>query len=90
MKKQVVPLLGACVALWAAEPAKYDYRVLATNKTSTMEKEMNEAADAGYVFYGVMGGGTFAGGKKVVVVMGKDVSRPTPARRNQFLGLMVG
>jgi hypothetical protein len=32
-----------------------DYRVLATNKTSTMQKEMQEAAEAGFQFSGVMG-----------------------------------
>jgi len=50
---------------------KIDYRVLATSKTSTMEKEMNEAAAAGFVFASVMGGETSVGGKEVVVVMAK-------------------
>jgi len=31
-----------------AQPAeKVEYRVIATSKTSTMEKELNEAAEAG-------------------------------------------
>jgi hypothetical protein len=47
------------------------YRVLATNKTSTMQKEMNEAADAGFRFGGVMGGDTSFGGSEVVVIMSK-------------------
>jgi hypothetical protein len=46
-----------------------DYRVLATNKTSTMQKEMNEAAEAGFRFGGVMGGETSFGGSEVVVIM---------------------
>lgn len=50
---------------------KIDYRVLASSKTSTMQKEMNEAADAGYVLSQVMGGETAMGGKEVVVVMAK-------------------
>jgi len=50
-------------------------RVLATNKTSTMQKEMNEAADAGFRFAGVMGGDTAFGGSEVVVIM----SRPANA-----------
>ena len=33
-----------------------DYRVLATEKTSTMQKELNEAGAAGYRFKTVMGG----------------------------------
>jgi hypothetical protein len=52
--------------------SRYDYRLLATNKTSTMQKEMNEAAGAGYRFEGVMGGETAFGGSEVVVVMSKD------------------
>ena len=55
----------------AAEDA-YDYRVLATEKTSTMEKELNEAADAGYRIEKVMGGKTGFGGSEVVVVMSKS------------------
>lgn len=56
--------------------AQVDYRVLATSKTSTMEKEMNEAGAAGYKFVSVMGGETAVGGKEVVVLMqkGGDVS----------------
>jgi len=44
-------------------------RLLATNKTSTMEKEMNEAAEAGFRFADVMGGETSFGGSEVVVIM---------------------
>ena len=52
------------------------YRVLATNKTSTMQKEMQEAAAAGLRFVAVMGGETAFGGNEVVVVMQKTpVSR---------------
>jgi hypothetical protein len=47
------------------------YRVLATNKTSTMQKELNEAADAGFRFGAVMGGETSFGGNEVVLVMQK-------------------
>jgi hypothetical protein len=46
-----------------------DYRVLATNKTSTMQKELNEAAEAGFQFGGVMGGETSFGGSEVVTIM---------------------
>jgi hypothetical protein len=67
-------MLLVCLAIATASAAdllKYDYRVLATNKTSTMEKEMNEAADAGYAFQAVMGGESAFGGNEVVLVMGK-------------------
>jgi hypothetical protein len=49
--------------------AEYDYLLLATNRTSTMQEEMQEAAESGYVFAGVMGGDTSFGGSEVVVVM---------------------
>lgn len=42
------------------------FRVLATNKTSTLEKELNEAAAQGYIFEAVMGGETLAGDEVVV------------------------
>ena len=47
----------------------YEYLVLATTRTSTMEREMNEAAEAGYRFQGVMGGETAFGGSEVVSIM---------------------
>jgi hypothetical protein len=55
------------VAAAQAQPA-IEYRVLATTKTSTMEKEMNEASEAGFQFQAVMGGDTEFGGSEVVVV----------------------
>ena len=59
----------AVVCVGNAAYAQQDVRVLATNKTSTMQKEMNEAAEAGYRFAAVMGGDTAFGGSEVVVVM---------------------
>ncbi len=55
---------------------KWDYRVLATNKTSTMQRELGEAADAGYRFQGVMGGETAFGGSEAVVVMSRNPEQP--------------
>jgi hypothetical protein len=58
--------------------AQNDIKVLATNKTSTLEKEMNEAADAGYRFAAVMGGETSFGGSEAVVIMTRgDHGSPT-------------
>lgn len=54
-----------------AEAQTSTYRVLATSKTSTMQKEMQEAGDAGYRFVAAMGGDTAIGGKEVVVLMEK-------------------
>ncbi len=49
--------------------AGYDYLLLAANRTSTMQREMQETAGEGYRFAGVMGGDTSFGGSEVVVVM---------------------
>lgn len=58
--------------LIAAAQTNVEYRVLATNKTSTMQKEMQEAAEAGFRFGDVMGGDTAFGGSEVVVIMVRD------------------
>ena len=50
---------------------EFQYKLLATNKTSTMQKEMNQASEEGYRFAGVMGGETAFGGSEVVVIMSK-------------------
>ena len=66
--------LAIVTAVFIATPVLaqgIDYRVLATSKTSTMEKEMNEAGAAGFKFAAVMGGETAAAGKEVVVLMQK-------------------
>lgn len=66
---------GKTAAAVATPQSRVEYRLLATNKTSTMQKEMNQAADAGYRFGGVMGGETSFGGSEVVVIMYKDPAR---------------
>jgi hypothetical protein len=65
-----------CGLTFAQDANSVTYRVLATTKTSTMEKEMNEAAQAGYSFGAVMGGETAFGGKEVVAVMSRTGSKP--------------
>ena len=64
-------LLGNQAVPLAQAASGIDYRVLATTKTSTMEKELNEAAEAGFRFQAVMGGETAVGGKEVVAVMSR-------------------
>jgi hypothetical protein len=61
----------------AGQRAEIQYKVLASNKTSTMQGEMQAAAEAGFRFGGVMGGDTAFGGHEVVVVMvrGADTGR---------------
>jgi len=72
MRTLYVFMLTALLAVPAY--AQEDVRVLAANKTSTMAKEMNEAAEAGYKFAGVMGGDTAFGGSEVVVLMTRNPS----------------
>jgi hypothetical protein len=52
----------------AATLAAADYKVLATTKTSTMDKELNEAAQQGFVFKEVMGGSTVASNETVIIM----------------------
>src|SRR5438045_7846854 len=82
-KFQKLVLVGAGLALFvgtattaSAADAERDYRVLATSRTSTMEKELNDAALSGYRFSKVMGGKTANGGQEVVIAMQKQ---PTSA-----------
>jgi hypothetical protein len=77
----VVCGLAATLAVPSMAEAQSDYRVLATNRTSTMQEEMQEAGDAGYRFVCVMGGETEFGGNEVVVIMGKA---PDAAPRYEY------
>ena len=54
----------------AEEPDKY--LLLATNRTGTMEEELNEAGARGYRFAGTQGGETAFGGNEVVIIMKLD------------------
>jgi hypothetical protein len=55
-----------------------EYRLLATNKTSTMEKEMNQTAAEGFRFEGAMGGDTAGGGAEMVVIMSRKPADSGP------------
>jgi hypothetical protein len=48
---------------------RVEYKLLATTRTSTMEKELKEAGEAGYEFLEVMVGSTAFGGKEVISVL---------------------
>ena len=54
----------------AEQPDKY--LLLATNRTGTMEDELNEAGARGYRFAGTQGGQTVFGGDEAVVIMTLD------------------
>ena len=52
-----------------AEPKLWEYKLLATKKTSTMQKEILEASELGFQFVAVSVGETFFGGSEVVTIM---------------------
>src|ERR1051325_3305091 len=52
---------------------RYEYKLLATSKTSTMQKELQEAGDAGFKFVGVTVSKTAFGGKEVVSILRKEI-----------------
>ena len=70
----------ACLLASTAH-AQETYRLLATSKTSTMQKEMQEAGDAGFHFVAVMGGETAMGGKETVVLLNGTSGHLEKARR---------
>jgi hypothetical protein len=65
-------LLPLALAASAAAEARREHLLLATGKTSTMQKEIKEAAERGYRFDAVMGGETAWGGSETVVVMSRE------------------
>lgn len=75
MRTLAATLLMVCSVI-VGPGAQQDVRVLATAKTSTMETEMNDAAEAGFRFAGVMGGDTAFGGSEVVVLMTRTSDQP--------------
>jgi hypothetical protein len=67
--KALLALLALALCLPFSAAQNVEYKLIATNKTSTTQKEMNEAADAGFRFGGTMGGETSFGGSEVVTIM---------------------
>ena len=78
-------LAGFAGMLGAADIPKYDYRLLATSKSSTAEKELNAAAADGYSFSSVMGGQTGVGGREVIVVVTKKNDAPPGNKEYKLL-----
>ena len=75
MKKLILSAIFCFCLVGLSENAVFAqtqfYKVLATKKTSTMEKELNEASSAGFRYEGVTGGQTSFGGSEVLVIMSK-------------------
>ncbi len=72
-------LLATAPPATAQQPEKY--LLLATNRTGTMQDELNEAGARGYRFAGTQGGETAFGGNEAVVIMTLDPD----GRRFQFI-----
>ncbi len=53
----------------------YEYKLLATKKTSTMQKELSEAGDTGFEFVGLTVSNTRFGGAELVSILRKLVDR---------------
>ena len=58
----------------ASQSHDVDYRVLATSRMSTMERELNDYAAEGFVLIEAMGGETAFGGDELVAIMERDWS----------------
>lgn len=78
-------LLGHSIASATPANEQIEYKLLATNKTSTMEKEMNAAAADGFRFDGTMGGETAGGGNEIVVIMSRKAGAPTERYQYRLL-----
>jgi hypothetical protein len=52
--------------------SRFEYRLLATSKTSTMQRELQQAADAGFEYKGQTVFPSTFGGKEVVVILERD------------------
>lgn len=70
------PISALAVDSDAAEGA-IEYCLLATNKTSTMQKELDEVAAQGFRFSAMMGGETL-GGAEVVTVLARPAHSDNP------------
>ena len=75
-KCMIVAVIAAALAAGAMaqtpmDVTKYEYKLLATQKTGTMQKEMSQLAEAGFRFEAVSGGETAYGGDEALVIMSR-------------------
>jgi len=69
MTRYLIAALLLCTSLAFAQKSP-EYQLLATSRTSTMEKEINDMAREGYQLAGTMGGDTHEG--EIIVTMRKS------------------
>jgi len=58
-----------------AAPERHEYKLLATSKTSTMQKELMEAGEAGFQFVGMTVAETAFGGKELVTILRRSSNK---------------
>jgi hypothetical protein len=73
----------AVVSRAADSKARYGYKLLATSKTSTMEKELQEAADAGFEYRDQTVFKSTFGGEEVVCILERDKDA-ADSQRSQY------
>lgn len=71
--------LGIATIVSAQNVRDLDYRLLATTRTSTMERELNEAAFDGFVLVEAKGGTTEHGGQELLAILERDRNAELPA-----------
>jgi hypothetical protein len=59
---------------------QYEYRLLAASRTSTMQRELQDAADAGFDFVGQTVFESLFGGREVTMILERDTTAPSVAR----------
>ncbi len=74
--KEVVTLMQKA----PGDKARFEYRLLATSKTSTMQRELQDAADAGFEFVGQTVFQSLFGGKEVAVILERNRETPSTAQ----------
>jgi hypothetical protein len=70
------------VSRMAEAKGRFSYKLLATSKTSTMEKELQQAADAGFEYRGQTVFKSTFGGEEVVCILERD--KDSGAERSQY------
>jgi hypothetical protein len=57
----------------APRKAKYEYKLIATKRTSTLQKELEQVGKAGYEALGMVVGETAIGGSELIVITRRAV-----------------
>jgi hypothetical protein len=73
---------GVAVLSRAGDGGRYSYRLLATTRTSTMQKELQEASDAGFEYRDQTVFKSRFGGEEVVCILERDAQ--APARQYEY------